>query len=88
MTENQLLELSDNVYKIKGKDTNNSVLLEISAKETFVINETQMTPEKTVDNEVIEEQMVNGIKHPTTAIMSNHIQPLPHEIDQSFDWKK
>ena len=74
MTENQLLELSDNVYKIKGKDTINSVLLEISAKETFVINETQMTPEKTVDNEVIEEQMVNGIKHPTTA---NNVQSYP-----------
>ena len=37
MIESQLLELSDNVYKIKGKDTVESVLLEISETETLVI---------------------------------------------------
>ena len=42
MIENQSLELSDNIYKIKGKDTTESAPLEISEKETFVINETQM----------------------------------------------
>ena len=46
MIENQLLELSDNVYKIQGKDTIGSALLEISEIETLVINVTQMTPEK------------------------------------------
>ena len=45
MIENQLLELPDNVYKIKGKDTIESALPEISETETLVINETQTTPE-------------------------------------------
>ena len=45
MIEKQLLELSDNVYKIKGKDTMESVLPKISGKETLVNNEAQMTPE-------------------------------------------
>ena len=52
MIENQLLELSDNVYKIKGKDTIEKALPEISETETSVINETQMPPEKAFDNEV------------------------------------
>ena len=53
ITENQRLELSDDIYKIKGKDTIESALPEISETETIVISETQMTPEKAVDNEVI-----------------------------------
>ena len=57
--ENQLLELSDHVYKTKEKDTIESVLQEISERETLVSNETQ---EKTVDNEVTEEQMVNSVE--------------------------
>ena len=86
ITENQRLELSDDVYKIKGKDTIESVLPEISETETIVINETQMTPEKAVDNEVIEEQMVNNIESPT--IYNNDADPLLYDIDQSADWKK
>ena len=54
MIENQLLELSDNVYKIKGKDTIEKALPEISETETSVINETQMSPEKAIDNEALE----------------------------------
>ena len=50
--ENQQLELSDNVYRIKGKDTIEKALPEISETETSVINETQMPPEKAFDNEV------------------------------------
>ena len=46
MIENQLLKLSDNVYKIKEKDTIEKALSEISETETSVINETQMAPEK------------------------------------------
>ena len=42
MIENQLLELSDNVYKVKGKNTIENVFPEISETETLVINETQM----------------------------------------------
>ena len=76
ITENQRLELSDDIYKIKGKDTIESALPEISETETIVISETQMTPEKAVDNEVIEEQMVNNIESPTI-----------YNIDQSADWK-
>ena len=51
-----------------------------------MINETQMTPEKAVDNEVLEEQMVNSIERST--ISKNDVEPLPHDIDQSDDWKK
>ena len=86
ITENQRLELSDDVYKIKGKDTIENVLPEISETETIVINETQMTPEKAVDNKVIEEQMVNNIESPT--IYNNDADPLLYDIDQSADWKK
>ena len=64
MTENQLLELSDNVYKIKGKDTIEKALPEISETETSEINETQMSPEKAIDNEALEEQIVNSIERP------------------------
>ena len=85
MIENQLLELSDNVYKIKGKDTIESALPEISEIETFVTNKKQMTPEKAVDKEVIEDQMVNSIESPTISI--NVAEPLPHDIDQPVDWK-
>ena len=46
MIENQLLELSDDVYKIKGKDTTENVFSEISEIETLAIKETQLTPEK------------------------------------------
>ena len=86
MIENQLLELPDNVYKIKGKDTIESAFPELSETETFVINEMQMMPEKPVDNEVIEEQMVNSTESPT--ISNNDAEPLPHDIDQSVDRKK
>ena len=86
ITENQRLELSDDVYKIKGKDTIENVLPEISETETIVINETQMTPEKAGDNKVIEEQMVNNIESPT--IYNNDADPLLYDIDQSADWKK
>ena len=64
MIENQLLELSDNVYKIKGKDTIEKALPEISETETSEINETQMSPEKAIDNEALEEQIVNSIERP------------------------
>ena len=46
MIKNQLLELSNNVYMIKGKDTIESVLPEIFEIQTFVINETQMMDRK------------------------------------------
>ena len=45
-----------------------------------------MTPEKAVHNEVLEEQMVNSIERST--ISKNDVEPLPHDIDQSDDWKK
>ena len=64
MIENQLLELSDNVYKIKGKDTIEKALPEISETETSEINETQMSPEKAIDNEALEEKIVNSIERP------------------------
>ena len=83
MIENQLLELSD-VFKIKGKDTIESALPEIS--ETVVISEMQMALEKVVDNEVIQEQMINSIVSPT--IPNNDVEPLPHDIDQPVDCKK
>ena len=86
MIENQLLELSDNVYKIKGKDTIDKALPEIPETETSVINETQMNPEKPVDNEVMDEQKVNSIERPT--ISKNDVEPLPHDIDQPDDWKR
>ena len=85
MIENQQLELSDNVYRIKGKDTIEKALPEISETETSVINETQMTLEKAVDNEVIEEQMVNSMERPT---ISNDVESLPHDVDQPGEWKK
>ena len=66
--KNQLLELSDNVYKIKEKDTIETVLLEISETESLVINETQMTLEKAVD-----EQMVNSIE--SLIISNNDVNP-------------
>ena len=46
MIQNQLLKLSDNVYKVKEKDAMESVFPEISETETLLINETWMTPEK------------------------------------------
>ena len=52
ITEKQLLGLTDNVYKIKGKDITENVLPGTS--ETLVINETLMTRKRIVDNEVIE----------------------------------
>ena len=52
MIENQLLELPDNVYTIKRKDTIEKALPEISETETSVIKETQMPPEKAIDNAV------------------------------------
>ena len=45
-----------------------------------------MTPEKAVNNEVIEEQMVNSIERLT--ISKNDVEPLPDNIDQPGDWKK
>ena len=86
MIENQLLELSDNIYNITRKDTIESVFLKVSETETFVINKTQMTLEKAVDDKAIELQMVNSIKSPT--ISNNDIEPLPYHIDQPVDWKK
>ena len=86
MIENQLLELFDDVYKIKAKDTIESALPETSETETLVINETQMTPEKPVENEVIKNHMVNSIETPT--ISNNDAEALPHDIDQPIDWKK
>ena len=83
MIENQLLELSDNVYKIKEKDSIESALPEISEIETLVINETQMTREKAVNIEVIGKQMVKSIESPT--ISNNDVQPLPYDIDQLVD---
>ena len=64
---------------IKRKDTIESALPEISETETLVINETQMTPEKAVENKVIEEQMVNSIE--SSTISNNDAEPLPHDID-------
>ena len=46
MIQNQLLKLSDNVYKPKEKDAMESVFPEISETETLLINETWMTPKK------------------------------------------
>ena len=86
MIENQLLELSDNVYKIKEKDSIESALPEISEIETLVINETQMTREKAVNIEVIGKQMVKSIESPT--ISNNDVQSLPDDIYQLVDWKK
>lgn len=40
MIQNQLLKLSDNVYKPKEKDAMESVFPEISETETLLINET------------------------------------------------
>ena len=86
MIENQLLELSDNIYNITRKDTTESVFLKVSETETFVINKTQMTLEKAVDDKAIELQMVNSIESPTMS--NNDIEPLPYRIDQPVDWKK
>ena len=83
--ENQLLELFDNVSKIKGKDTIENAFQELSETENLVINETQMTLEKTVDNGVIKEQMVNSIESPT--ISNKEVEPLPYDIDQPIGWK-
>ena len=83
-TENQLLELLDNIFKIKGKDTIENAFQELSETENLVINETQMTPEKT-DNGVIKEQMVNRIESPT--ISNKEVEPLPYDIDQPIGWK-
>ena len=86
MIENQLLELSDDMYNTTGKGTIESVFLKVSETETFVINKTQMTLEKAVDDKAIELQMVNSIESPT--ISNNDIEPLPYQIDQPVDWKK
>ena len=86
MIENQLLELSDDMYNITGKGTIESVFLKVSETETFVINKTQMWLEKVVDDKAIELQMVNSIESPT--ISNNDIEPLPYHIDQPVDWKK
>ena len=69
----KLLELSDNAYKIKGNDTIESTLPEISETETLAINETQMKLQKAVDNKVIEEQVVNDIERP--IISNNDAEP-------------
>ena len=69
----KLLELSDNAYKIKGNDTIESALPEISETETLAINETQMKLQKAVDNKVIEEQVVNDIERP--IISNNDAEP-------------
>ena len=45
-----------------------------------------MTPEKTVDNKVIEKQLVNNMEGPTTS--NNDVEPLARDIDQPDDWKK
>ena len=45
-----------------------------------------MTPEKTVDNEVIEEQMVNSVESP--IISNKDVESLAHNIDQPVDCKK
>ena len=86
MIENQLLELPGNVHRIKGKDTIDKALPEISENGTSVTNERQMNPEKAVDNEVMLEQKVNGIERAT--ISKNDVETLPHDIDQPDDWKK
>ena len=86
MIENQLLELPDNVHRIKGKDTIDKALPEISENGTSVTNERQMNPEKAVDNEVMLEQKVNSIERAT--ISKNDVETLPHDIDQPDDWKK
>ena len=39
-----------------------------------------MTPEKAVDNEVIEEQMVNSVA--SITILNNDDEPIPHDTDQ------
>ena len=87
MIENQLLELSDNIYKmflmfLKGKDTIEKALPKISETETSVINETQITPGKAVDNKVIAEKMVNSIERPT--ISKNDVESLPHDIEKNI----
>ena len=84
-TENQLLELLDNISKIKGKDTIENAFQELSETENLVINEIQMTPEKTVDNGVIKEQMVNSIESPT--ISNKEVEPLPYDIGRPIGWK-
>ena len=45
-----------------------------------------MTPEKVVENEVIEEHMVNSIE--SLTITNNDAELLPHDIDQAVYWKK
>ena len=66
--------------KIKGKDNIEKVFPELSETENLVINETQMTSEKTVDNGVIEEQMVNSKESPT--ISNKDVEPLPRDTDK------
>ena len=86
MIENQLLELPGNVHRIKGKDTIDKALPEISENGTSMTNERQMNSEKAVDNEVMLEQKVNSIERAT--ISKNDVETLPHDIDQPDDWKK
>ena len=50
MIQNQLLNLSDNVYKVKGKDATENALPEMSETETPVIYKTQKNNEKTLGN--------------------------------------
>ena len=45
-----------------------------------------MMLEKTVDNEVIEEQMVNSVESAT--IWNKYVEYLAHNIDQPVDRKK
>ena len=82
IVENISCLTTENV-KVRGKDPIESALRKISEAETFVINEIQMTPEKAVDNEVIEEQMVNGVA--STTILNNDDEPLPHDTDQPVE---
>ena len=86
MIENQLLKLSDNVCKIKGKDTIENALPEIPETEILVINETQKTKEKAVDNKAITEQMVYSIE--SLTILNNDVEPLPQDFDQPVGGKK
>ena len=59
------MKLSGNIHKIKW--TNIVVLAEIFETDTLVINETQMTSEKKIGDEFIEDQMKNSIESLTIA---------------------
>ena len=86
MIKKQLLEMFDNVYKEQGKDIIENVLGAISETEIFVISKTQMKPEKTVDNEVTDEQMVHRIENP--AVSNIDLKRIPYDTDKPAGWKK